>query len=89
MSDNLDQETLDQLHAALKEAKATHISIPIGQYETLMAAVKAAETYYRGYAQDEADEEGICGKAQQDAARELRDSLAALRAAGIDLEEKT
>jgi hypothetical protein len=77
MSDNLDQETLDQLHAALKEAKATHISIPIGQHGALMAAAKALEM--------------LCNKGDTvslDDWIEAEDILAALRAAGIDLEEK-
>jgi hypothetical protein len=78
MSDEIDQETLDQLHAALKEAKATHISIPIGQHEALMAAAKALEM--------------LCSKGDMvslDDWIEAEDILAALRAAGIDQEEKT
>jgi hypothetical protein len=74
MSDEIDQETLDQLHAALKEAKATHISIPIGEHEALMAAAKALHDLIVG------NKKGCISRAHK--------ALAAVRAAGIQIEEE-
>ncbi len=51
------QELHDRRMARLRSERA--------ELERLRAIEKAARTYYHNYCQDEANEEGICGLAQQ------------------------
>ncbi len=56
--------------------RATYHWHAADEIERLRAIEKAARTYYHNYCQDEANEEGICGLAQQLDAIALRDALA-------------
>lgn len=75
------QGEIAQLRACMRDAivweKKAHAEV-----ERLWAIERAARVYYDNYCQDEANEEGICSRAQQFDAIALRDVLLTTQAGG-------
>ena len=60
----------------LHDKKMARLARERAELQRLRAIETAARTYYHNYCQDEANEEGVCGLAQQLDAIALRDALA-------------